>query len=291
MSEFRYQHSSAGPTFSRIALGMWRLAAWQMTAAQRRDFVHQALDLGITTIDHADIYGSEQPFGEALRLAPSLRDRIEIVTKCGIILNGERSYYNTSAEHIIASLDSSLRHLATDHVDVLLIHRPDALMDADEIAGAFDRLHKAGKVRHFGVSNFTPAQLDLLASRCPLVANQIELSPLHISPLHDGTLDQCQQRRIAPMIWSALGGGRLFSENSEQALRIRRAIEELGQFYDVAPTTIVYAWLLQHPSKPVVLTGSGKIATVREAAAAIDVTLSRAHWYQLWNAASGTPVP
>lgn len=270
---------------------MWRLAGWPMTPQQRLALIEQALDLGVTTIDHADIYRSEKPFGEALRLAPALRNRMEIVTKCGIVPNGAHSYYDTSTAHILTSVDNSLRDLGTDHVDVLLIHRPDALMDADQVADAFDQLRKAGKVLHFGVSNFTTHQFNLLHSRIALVTNQVEWSPLQIGVLHDGTLEQCQQYRIAPMIWSALAGGRLFSEQSDQAQRVRAVLEELGGLYGVSPTMVVYAWLLQHPSRPVVLTGSSRIAAIREAVDATQVTLSREHWFRVWSASTGTPVP
>lgn len=291
MPNSRIQISANGPEFSRIAFGMWRLNSWQLTAQQRLTLIQQALDLGITTLDHADIYQSEVPFGEALSLAPSLRDRIEIVTKCGIILNQPINYYNTDRAYIINSLENSLRNLRTEYVDLLLIHRPDPLMQADEIAAAFEHLHTSGKVRHFGVSNFTPSQFDLLASRHPLVTNQIELSPLFLDPLHDGTLDQCQQHRISPMIWSALAGGRVFAESSERAQRLRNTLDELAAHYGVSAATIVYAWLLQHPSKPVVLTGSGRVSVLQEAVAATELTLTRAHWFSIWSASTGTSVP
>ena len=291
MPNSRLQISNTGPEFSRIALGMWRLDSWQLTARQRLEFLEQALDLGITTIDHADIYGSEVPFGESLALAPALRQRIEIITKCGIVPGGQVAYYDTSRQHIIKSLENSLRDLKTDYVDLLLIHRPDPLMQADEIAAAFEQLHGSGKVRHFGVSNFTPAQFDLLASRHKLVTNQVELSPLFLNPLHDGTLDQCQQHRISPIVWSALAGGRLFSEKTDQVLRVRATLDELALHYGVSATTIVYAWLLQHPSCPVVLTGSGRITILKEAVAAIGLTLSRSHWFAIWSASTGTSVP
>lgn len=295
-STSRQQISPNGPEFSRIALGLWRINSWAMTAIQRLDFIQQALELGVTSIDHADIYGSEAPFGEALALAPSLRDQIEIITKCGIIPRSDTtalrvSHYDTSRAHIITSLENSLRHLGTEYVDVMLIHRPDVLMQADEVAEAFHTLHQAGKVRHFGVSNFTPAQFDLLASRCQLVTNQIELSPLYLDPLHDGTLDQCQRLSIAPMIWSALGGGRIFTEQSARAQRLRITLDALAAEYGVTASMIVYAWLLQHPSKPVVLTGSGRIAAVKEAVAALSITLSREHWFAVWTASTGTSVP
>ena len=292
----RIRISPSGPEFSRIALGMWRLASWDMTPQQRLAFVEQALELGITTIDHADIYGSEAPFGEALALKPSLRGKLEIVTKCGIVPLANQDalrapHYNTSARHIVASAENSLRQLHIDHIDVLLIHRPSPLLDADEVAHAFQQLQQAGKVKHFGVSNFTSAQFDLLASRFPLVTNQVELSPMFLAPLHDGTLDQCQRLRIAPMIWSALAGGRLFTEDSAQAQRLRAALEGLAEEYRVSATTIAYAWALQHPSKPVVLTGSRKIEAAKEAVAATALQLAPEHWFAIWTASNGHNVP
>jgi predicted oxidoreductase len=292
----RIQISPDGPEFSRIALGLWRIESWKMSAQQRLMFLEQALELGITTIDNADIYGSEAPFGEALALAPSLRDKLEIVTKCGIVPLAEQnairaSHYNTSAAHIIASAENSLRLMGVDTIDLLLIHRPDPLMNADEVAQAFQTLHSAGKVRHFGVSNFTPAQFELLASRHPLVTNQVELSPMFLTPLHDGTLDQCQRLAIAPMIWSALAGGRLFSEQSTQAERLRTTLNGLAHEYGVSAGTIAYAWSLQHPSRPIVLTGSHRIAAAQEAIAATQLQLAREHWFAIWTASTGNNVP
>ena len=163
-----------GPEFSRFVMGYWRLMDWNMSAKALVSFVEQHLDLGVTTIDHADIYGDyrcEAAFGEALKLAPHLRSRMEIVTKCGIATKARAEntigHYITDRDHIVLSAEQSLRNLATDHLDLLLIHRPDPLMDADEVAEAFLALHHSGKVRHFGVSNFTPAQFTLLQSRLP----------------------------------------------------------------------------------------------------------------------------
>jgi predicted oxidoreductase len=288
-----------GPTFSRIVLGLWRMGAWDMSPQQRLTFLQQALELGITTIDQADIYGdyqSEALLGEALALAPQLRERLQIVTKCGIKLVSQArpshqiQHYDTSRAHIIASAENSLRKMHIDAIDVLLIHRPDPLMDADEIAEAFLALQQSGKVRHFGVSNFTPSQFELLASRFPLVTNQLELSLLHMTPLHDGTLDLCQRQRIAPMIWSALAGGRLMSDSGEQAQRVRLVLARLAEELNVAISTVALAWILRHPSNPLVLTGSGKIAAIREAVAATELTLSREQWFSLWCASAGKNV-
>lgn len=293
------QIAPQGPTFSRIVLGLWRLSDWAMTPQQRLAFLEQALELGISTIDQADIYGgyqSEILLGEALALAPKIRECLQVVTKCGIKLVSEArpshqmQHYDTSRAHIIASAEQSLRNMQIESIDVLLIHRPDPLMDADEIAEAFLALQQSGKVRHFGVSNFTPSQFELLASCIPLVTNQIELSLLHMAPLHDGTLDLCQRQRIAPMIWSALAGGRLMSDDGAQAQRVRLVLTRLAAELNVAVSTVALAWILQHPSKPMVLTGSGKIASIREAVAAIGITLSREQWFALWCASAGKSV-
>ena len=215
-----------GPEFSRFVMGYWRLMDWNMSARQLVSFIEEHLDLGVTTVDHADIYGGyqcEAAFGEALKLAPHLRERMEIVSKCGIATTAREEnvigHYITDRDHIIKSAEQSLINLATDHLDLLLIHRPDPLMDADEVADAFKHLHQSGKVRHFGVSNFTPAQFALLQSRLPftLATNQVEISPVHQPLLLDGTLDQLQQLRVRPMAWSCLGGGRLFNDEIGRA--------------------------------------------------------------------------
>ncbi|WP_188566704.1 aldo/keto reductase [Undibacterium terreum] len=287
------------PVFSRIVLGLWRLGSWNMSAQQRLAFLEQSLELGITTTDHADIYGDYQAealFGEALALKPSVRSQIEIVSKCGIKLVSPGrpahtvQHYDTSRAHIIASAEKSLQNLHTDYLDLLLIHRPDPLMDADEIAEAFTSLQQSGKVKHFGVSNFTTSQFDLLASRFPLVTNQIEFSVLHMAPLDDGTLDQCQRLSLSPMIWSALAGGRLFSDDTEQGLRVRAALEKIAADLGVSISTVAIAWILQHPSRPLALTGSGRIEAVREAVAATAVTLTREQWFSVWIASAGRNV-
>ncbi|MBC3911307.1 aldo/keto reductase [Undibacterium umbellatum] len=291
-----------GPEFSRIVLGLWRLGSWQMSAQQRVTFLEQALALGVTTIDQADIYGdyqSESLLGEAIALAPHLRDQFQFVSKCGIkLVSNNRpahgvQHYDTSAAHIIASAEQSLRAMQIEQLDLLLIHRPDPLMDADEIAGAFRQLQESGKVRHFGVSNFTNSQFELLAARVPLVTNQVELSLLHMQALHDGTLDLCQRLRMAPMIWSALGGGSLFrplSEQDERSQRISAVLVRIAAELDVSTATVALAWILQHPSRPLVLTGSGRIAAIQAAVLATTIVLSREQWFALWCASAGKNV-
>ncbi len=288
-----------GPEFSRFVMGYWRLMDWNMSAQQLVSFIEEHLDLGVTTVDHADIYGGyqcEAAFGEALKRSPVLRQRMEIVTKCGIATTAKAEHalghYITDRDHIISSAEQSLTNLATDYLDLLLIHRPDPLMDADDVAEAFLALHQSGKVRHFGVSNFTPAQFALLQSRLPftLATNQVEISPVHQPLLLDGTLDQLQQLRIRPMAWSCLGGGRLFNDEAFQPLR-----DELAQVaQELNAETIeqvVYAWILRLPSQPLPIIGSGKIERVRSALAAEQLAMTRQQWFRIRKAALGYDVP
>ncbi|MEK6214553.1 MAG: aldo/keto reductase family oxidoreductase, partial [Vibrio fluvialis] len=276
--------ASQGPEFSELVQGYWRLGEWGMTAQERLTFLKQHLELGITTVDHADIYGNyecEQLFGEALALEPSLREQLQIVTKCDIKLCSAKfperkiNHYDTSAAHIYQSVNNSLERLHVNEIDVLLIHRPDVLMDADEVAEAFTELHKVGKVKHFGVSNFSPAQFELLQSRLgkPLVTNQVEINPLNFDVAHDGTLDQMQMLRTRPMAWSCLGGGAIFNGDSEQAQRVRAVLEELREELGAESIDqVIYAWVRALPSKPLPIIGSGKIERVQAAVEALDLT-------------------
>ncbi|MEF1299115.1 aldo/keto reductase family oxidoreductase, partial [Vibrio parahaemolyticus] len=292
-----------GPEFSELVQGYWRAADWGMTAQERLSFLKQHIELGITTVDHADIYGNyecEALFGEALALDKSVRDQIQIVTKCDINLCGDKTperkinHYDTSSAHIYQSVNNSLERLNVDEIDVLLIHRPDVLMDADEVAEAFTELHKVGKVKHFGVSNFTPRQFELLQSRLgkPLVTNQVEINPLNFEVAHDGTLDQMQMLRTRPMAWSCLGGGSIFSGESEQAILVRNELEAIRE--EVGATSIdqvIYAWVRRLPSKPIPIIGSGKIERVQTAVNALNIELTREQWYRVWVASKGHGVP
>lgn len=291
--------AEGGPALSPIVAGAWRLASWGWSPQERLRWIEQCAALGVTSFDHADLYGDyavEALFGEALALAPGLRDRLQIVGKCGIKLVSPArpahriKHYDTSAAHVRASVERSLAALRTDRLDLLLIHRPDPLMDADEVARAFETLQRDGKVRHFGVSNFTPAPFELLASRTRLVTNQVELHPLRLDVLTDGTLDLMQRLRLRPMIWSPLAGGTLMAGGDERAHRVRQALESLAAAHRVAPATIAYAWLLRHPSAPVPVTGSRRIEAIREAVAALSVRLDVQEWTAIWQSATGHEV-
>ena len=270
---------------SRLIMGTMRLGSWgaKMDAKGYLNVIHASLDQGINTFDLADIYGdytAEAEFGAALSLEPGLRDKIQLITKCGIcrVCDNRPQYfvkhYDTSAEHIIGSVDRALRELGTDRIEQLLIHRPDALMDADEVAEAFTRLAEAGKVLSFGVSNFTPRQFDLLNSRYPLSTNQVEAHLLHLDPFLDGTLDQLQQHRLAPQAWSPLGGGALFrGDSGDEAARIRVVAHSLGKKYGLAMDQILLAWLLRHPSEIRPVLGTSKIERIASAVQALNVEL------------------
>lgn len=244
---------------SPIVAGCWRMHTWGWTVAQRLQWIGACIDYGVSSFDHADIYGGytvEALFGEALARNPALRKQMQLVSKCGIQLisaarPGHRvKAYDSSATHIERSVEQSLRALRTDYLDTLLLHRPDPLLDADDVAKSFQRLHQAGKVLTFGVSNFTPMQFALLHSRIPLLTNQVECSPMQLAPLHDGTFDQAQQLRLAPMIWSPLAGGKIFTSDAPAAGRVRAVLTAIAARFEVTVATLAYAWLARcHASR------------------------------------------
>jgi predicted oxidoreductase len=275
------------------------MAEWGMSVGQRVALIEQCIALGVTSFDHADIYGAygvEGLFGEALRAQPLLRERIELVTKCGIKLLSDKrpqhaiQHYDTSAAHIVASAEESLRQLHTDRIDLLLIHRPDPLMDFDEIAEAFTALKKAGKVLHFGVSNFSRHQFESLNRRIELATNQVEFSPLYTTPMFDETFDGMQDLRVAPMAWSPLAGGRLFTSNETNAENLRLVIKEIADRIKQPFASVVFAWIMQLPSRPIPLTGTSRIEAIAVAVAGTTFTLSRNDWFSILRAARGHEV-
>ncbi|QIZ75643.1 aldo/keto reductase [Ferrimonas lipolytica] len=290
-----------GLELSRYIAGYWRTLDWGKSPQQLLGYLEAHLEMGISSCDHADVYGDyqcERVFGEALQLKPELRNQIELISKIGICLPGCKGYdlahYNTSAGHIARQVERSLANLQTDRLDLLLIHRPDPLMNADEVAEAFEKLHQAGKVLNFGVSNFSQSQFELLQSRLsmPLVTNQIQISPLQMAPLHDGTLDFMQQQRISPMAWSCLGGGRLFSPQDPQARRIRAELQAIAAEVNAQSIDqVLYAWVLALPSTPLPILGTGKIERIESALAAFQIELTREQWFRIWVSASGHNVP
>lgn len=291
----------ASPTLelSPIVAGLWRICEWKLDVPRRVRWIEQALELGIHSFDHADIYGNHQAealFGEALKASPALRSHLQLITKCGIRLHSAPrparvTHYDTSPGHVRAQVEQSLRNLHTEQLDMVLVHRPDYLMDASVLAETFAALTREGKVAHWGVSNHSRSQFALLQGQHRLVTNQVELSPLAMDALDDGTLDQAQQLGLRPMVWSPLGGGRLFTGDDVQARRVRAEMEPIAARLDVSLATLAYAWILRHPSRPHPITGSGRVEGLREAVAALGVSLDTDDWYAIWTASKGHGVP
>ncbi len=289
-------------SLSRIVHGMWRLNDWGYSKEETLNFIESCLYMGITSFDHADIYGNytvEEQFGQALALKPSLRDQMELVTKCGIkLISSKRpahsiKHYDTSREHIIQSVDQSLMNFKTDYIDVLLLHRPDPMMDPSEVAEAFTCLKREGKVKRFGVSNFLPSQYKMLNSYLedPLVTNQIEISATYLEHFENGTMEQCLIDRISPMAWSPLGGGSIFTSTDEKALRVRNSLEKIKEETGAASIDqVLYAWLLTHPANIIPIVGSGKLDRVKSAADALELKLSRQQWFEILEASKGNEV-
>jgi predicted oxidoreductase len=297
----KYIHPD-GPELSVLSAGMWRLHEWNFSTSDLVRFIETCIESGVTTFDHADIYGyygNEALFGKALREQPGLIDKIEIVTKCGICLpeSGKPEYtvqhYNTGERHVRSSVENSLRNLNVDQIDLLLIHRPDPLMDASEMANTFQKLMNEGKIKHVGVSNFTPSQFDLLQAAMddPLVTNQVECSVLHTDPLFDGTFDQAQKNNASPMIWSPFGGGRLFNSHDDASRRVRQLLEELTEKYEAPMDQLGIAWLMALPCNPFPVLGTGKTERIQSAVEALSIRLDRQDWFRILEASRGYPVP
>ncbi|MGV3520614.1 aldo/keto reductase [Luteitalea sp.] len=299
----RTRLAARGPECSRIVYGTWRLLAASPTTQDINRRLHACLELGITTIDTAEIYGLyevEKQLGEALALSPGLRDKFEIVTKAGIYVpcayHPERrtAHYNATGPRLVKSLEKSLRWLGTDHVELFLVHRPDWLTRADDTASGLNALLRDGKIRAAGVSNYSVSQFDLL-SACmdqPLVTNQIEFHLLHTAPIDDGTLHQCEGLGVLPMAWSPLAGGRLFDPANPAAVRLATLVTRMAARYPgVTLEQLAYAWILAHPSRPVVVIGTNRLERLQAAAQADHLVLEREDWYALWEAAQGRQIP
>jgi predicted oxidoreductase len=281
-----------GPELSRIIAGAWR---WTLSENQVAQLIHTSLDVGITTFDHADIYGdhsNEELFGNVIRKEGSLRERMEIVTKCGIKFPSQKrpsswvKHYDTSKLHITWSVDNSLKMLHTDRIDLLLIHRPDPLLNPTEVAEVFTSLKQSGKVLHFGVSNFTPTQFEMLQSYLPfpLVTNQLEISITHNLPLFDGSLDILMKHRVCPMGWSPLGGGKLM-ENGKTELFSK------ASKYNATEAQLSIAWLLKHPSSIFPVVGTTKPERIVESSKAVNLELGLQDWFEMLKVAQGKEMP
>jgi predicted oxidoreductase len=268
-----------------------------------------AFESGYTLFDSADIYCRgvcEQILGQTLREVPGMRDKILVATKCGIRNIGDPTpasghRYDFSAEHILWSADNSLKNLGIETIDLYMLHRPDLLMNPPEIAQAFDKLKAAGKVRHFGVSNFMPSFVAALQAHCPMpiCVNQVEIHIGRLDPFTDGTLDQCIEKNITPLSWSPLAGGWLGAgrtvksddPHKEKKEKITAVLDEIAAEHGVSRTVIALSWLLKHPSKIIPIIGSNNPENIRDAAKADDVEITREQWYKILLASRGKPLP
>ena len=304
MQRVTLNQGSADPVqFSRLVYGMWRLAEDSDTSAKHvQAKIEACLEQGITTFDQADIYGgyrSEAVLGAALKDAPQLRSQMEIVTKCGILLNTaaypERrlKFYDTGAQHIAASVDQSLINMNIDQIDCLLIHRPDPFMDHHETGAALDGLVSSGKVRSIGVSNFKPHDWNLLQSAMSnqLITNQLEISVLEHQAFTNGDIAFHQQLGVAPMAWSPLGGGALFDPSRSSISNLQACLQRIADQQDVGVDAVAVAWLLAHPVGIMPVMGSNSLDRIRKLADATKVSIDRQTWFEIYVAAMGSDVP
>lgn len=305
MNMYNIELGKSGLQVPAVAVGCMRIS--DMTEKEVQAFVETALENGTNFFDHADIYGggrSEEVFGKAIKSYN--RKELLIQTKCGI----RKGMFDFSYEHIISSVEGSLKRLGTDYIDVLLLHRPDALMEPEEVARAFDELKGSGKVRHFGVSNQNPYQMQLLQSALdmPLCANQLQLSIMHAPMIQSGinvnmyndsatnrdggVLDYCRLNKITIQPWSPMQYG--FFEgcfvDNKKFPELNKVLEDIGNKYGISKTTVAFAWLLRHPAKMQPVTGTTNLTRLTDCIRASEVKLTREQWYEIYRAA-GNKLP
>lgn len=286
---------------SQVVMGCMRIADSKITEAELLRLVETCLDMGVTSIDHAPVYGGytcEKIFGDAvLRKRPELREKMQLITKAGIVCPGKNGnktiYYNSTKEEILKEMDESLEKLGTDHVDLLLVHRPDPLADPAETADALETLVKQGKALHVGVSNFMPSQMTMLQSKMniPITTNQMELSVKNTENFFNGVVDDAFTRGIPMMAWSPLGGGDVFKSKEEKFVRLRSVLTEIAEDHGTTMDAVMYAWLFVHPVQIAALTGTMNADRIRTAVEATELSLSYDEWYRILEASRGYSVP
>ena len=286
-------------TFSRIILGCMGWGQWgkQLSKNEMIELLQFSVANDLTSFDHADIYGdytTETEFGNAFAESGIAREKIQIISKCGIQYIGntrsnEIKHYQYDADYIIWSAEKSINDLQVDYLDLFLLHRPSPLMEATEISKAIEHLKREGKIRHFGVSNFKSSQIDLIASEVPIEVNQIEFSLTNFEAMLDGTLHTMQLQNIIPMSWSPLG--QVFKKENEQTIRIRALLHALCGVYNASEDRLLLAWVLKHPSSVHPVIGTTNKDRILAAKAAIDIPLSQEDWFKMWVASQGHKVP
>lgn len=288
---------------SPLVHGHWRLFDWKMSNQELLELTQRLIELGITTFDHADIYGNyncEKLFGNALAIKKELRNEIQIITKCGIKPVSDKfpdrqiGYYDYSFEHIISSVNNSLENFRTDYIDLLLLHRPSPFFNPEEVAKAFSQLKQSGKVLHFGVSNFNPQQYEMLNSYLndALVTNQVEISPFCLEHFDNGNMDYFLEKRIKPLGWSPLAGGKIIIPKGEKEQRIYNSIKKVADELNVdSIDKIIYSWLLKHPAQIIPIIGSGKISRIKNAVEALNIDMSIEQWFNIYISSVGKKLP
>jgi len=288
---------------SNIVHGHWRLQEWNLTNNELLKRTKQSIDLGITTFDHADIYGNyncEKLFGDALNLDKGIRNDIQIITKCGIKLVSDKfpsrklKSYDYSFDHIISSVENSLKNFHTDYIDVLLLHRPSPFFNPEDVAKAFSQLKKQGKVRSFGVSNFNSQQFEMLSTYVEeeLITNQVEISPYSLEHFENGNIDYFLTKKIKPMAWSPLGGGHIFNPTNSKGQRLLNTLKEVANELSIKDIdTLIYSWILNHPSSIIPIVGSGKIDRLKNAVTALDIEIPSELWQKIYVASLGEELP
>lgn len=292
-----------GPKLSKLIYGAWRLS--EDKNGTDSDLIlkkiNTCLDIGITSFDHADIYGDyscEEIFGNAIQKDKSISKKIEIISKCGIMLLSTKKiqtrlkYYDSSFHHIISSTEESLKKLHVEKIDLLLLHRPDPISNPEEIAKAFERLNTSGKVLHFGVSNYLPHQFETLQKYIdfPLSTNQIEINPLKVTPFLDGTLDQCLQYKIKPLAWSPFAGGRIFTDNDERTVAVRNVVQKIAEREKTNIESVILKWLTFSPHGILPIIGTNKIERILALKNFESIALDRQDWYEIYSASRGMEV-
>jgi len=285
--------------YSRIIAGTMTWGNWgkKFSKTEMIDLIHHCLDQGITSFDHADIYGgytTEADFGDALSETDIPRESIQLITKCGIQYLCENrdnkvKHYNYNKDYIIWSAETSLKNLKTEYLDLFLLHRPSPLMHPDEIAEAISQLKQQGKIKHFGVSNFTPSQVELISKKSEVSANQIEFSLTQHSAMYDGTLDQMMLKHIIPMAWSPMAS--IYKEDTEQIQRIKTQLRELTEAYDATEDQLLLAWILKHPSKIHPVIGTTTKDRIKDATKSVQTELDLEDWFLILKASQGHRVP
>ncbi|MCI3938607.1 aldo/keto reductase [Chryseobacterium aahli] len=285
--------------FSKIIAGTMTWGVWgkNCNTNQMVELINCCLENNITTFDHADIYGdytTENTFGKAFNESKIDREKIQMISKCGIQMqsdnrNNSIKHYDYSTSYIIWSVEQTLRNLQTDYIDLLLLHRPSPLMKPDEIAEAVEKLKQDGKIIDFGVSNFTPLQTDLIQTKTKISYNQIEFSVTHLEAMLNGSLDYMQTHKITPMCWSPLGT--VFKKDNEQANRVKRIATSFSIKYDVPVDVILLAWILKHPAGILPVCGTADPSRIINLIKATTVDMELQDWFALWTESAGVPVP